>query len=149
MSNNGFDGILAGLEQLGRDIEAAAVRGLANGAAEIQATARASAAYTNDSGATRASTVAFVVVGGGADGTVVDAALAEAEQNRPGSGQAVELSFVDRDNPRVVVTAMTNYVEPLVVKYAGQNDFLGPTMDSDAPRLMDAAFAAIEQELKS
>ncbi len=143
--SQGWDTIFQGLDALEQRIEQAAIRGLERGAEQLEAQAKATDAYNDQTGATRASTVAFVAHRGDDGSTDVNAARAAGDAHNPEKGITVSFSYMpaEAENPHVILTAMMRYDIHLETARAGQNAFIGPTLVANSPMVADAAFAAI------
>jgi gamma-glutamyl:cysteine ligase YbdK (ATP-grasp superfamily) len=121
------------LDDLVAFYEARARRGLTAGAADMQAMMRQATAYNDDTGATRAGSVAYVVSrqdsGGAALGDAVDAV----EDKNP--GESATASGTLRGDLGVVATVPTAYQRYLEVERAGENAVLGPALSAFADEL--------------
>lgn len=130
-----FDDILRHLDDLPRRQIAGAVEGARVGAQTLQDAARETGTYQNQSGATRAGTVAYVV-GGGYDGSgLLHQAVAAAEQLNPGQTETHTAGTVGPDEIVVILTAATTYAGVLETRFAGQQAFIEPTMTAYANEL--------------
>lgn len=148
---------MAGFDQVRRRLDAlipiarrGAIAGLvASGAPALQQAAQATTAYRGMSGATRDSTVAFVVAAERPDPPEPDAAYADAARDlagfvgHNGNPLSAPAGDVPADAIRVALTSMTDYVDALEADNAGAKAFLGPTLQAQAPRLTRAAAQGI------
>ncbi len=148
-----FDQVFRRLDALIPTARRGAIAGLVGAAPSVQASAQATTAYRGMSGATRDSTVAFVVADERPNPPEPDAAFANAARDlsgfvgHAGNPLSEPAGDVPADAIRVVLTSMTDYVEALEADHAGQKAFLGPTMQAQAPRLTRAAARGIAAEL--
>lgn len=128
---------LADIERGLREMEAfyrqRAARGLRAGAADMQATMRATTVYNDDTGATRAGTVAYVVGDGDSGASVLAEAVDAVEDKNPGSSATAPVT-IDGDLG-VVATIPTDYQEELEFANQGDRAVLGPALDLFADTL--------------
>jgi hypothetical protein len=105
--------------------------GLTAGAAELQATMRQTTAYNDDTGATRAGTVAYVVGPGETGGAALAVAVAAVERENPGRS-ATARGSIGPGTLGVVATIPTDYQRHLEVERAGAHAVIGPAMEAHA-----------------
>lgn len=136
---SGEEQIIANLQRLAQAQIAAIPDGLRSGAARIESDAAATTAYQGMSGATRASTVAYVV-GAGADETSQATAAANTAagllQNFTGHEGRSQLSSVPGPGlwvAWIILTVMTDYILKLETERAGEKAFIADTLLSNAP----------------
>jgi hypothetical protein len=128
------------LKGLQREILKAQVRAMRRGALMMQDTARNTVAYNDDTGATRASTFAFVQNFTRDEVPSLYENIADAIN--PGYGistvRAVYTSDEDFESPEagdpaIILSTGTSYTRWLETAYGGHNAFLGPTIDEEGP----------------
>lgn len=137
----GFDTMKQGLDTLAQRIDLAAREGLVDAVPTVEAHLKATTAYNNQTGATRASSIVFVE---GAEGADVTDAIAQVVALNPGF-EAAESMDTDPDAITVIATAYTEYTLDLHTDYGGQHAFLDDVLVGDAGYLADEAFAAIRE----
>ena len=137
----GFDTILAGLDKLERDIEAALLRGVATELPGIASDLAATDRHGDITGATRAGYYADAATGAGATGNVSSARSRVAALN---PGHAFTETIPAGDGLTVVLSSPTDYQADLSTEQAGRKDALAPGVISAGPRLHDAAMRAIK-----
>ena len=150
-TDRGFDDIFSRLDALIPEVKRKAVEGARRGASLLQGDAQETNAYAGMSGATRASTVAYVATTEDDGSSKIGAALAAAESFLDGftghRGVAVledsGLSL-DTDQVRIILTAPTDYIEGLHVWHGGQKAFLGDALESNAPQVFELIADAIK-----
>lgn len=142
-----FDAILARLAEMERLAEQGAADGLRLGASGVQDALQATTAYNNDTGATRAGSVVYVVGEGVNDLDRVEAAAQAAEALNPGHSQAAPAGTVEDGHIAVVATSATDYADHLETEQAGARAFLGPIMLVHAQNLTQAAADGIKRAL--
>lgn len=139
---SGIDDAIAWLTAFPALVPAAAATALEGVAQAMTNDAQATARYQDDTGATRASTIAYthdatgVVEGAG----LVGAAYQGAETYN--GDHAVVEEVPDPAAPggvTVVLTTFTDYTDDLVTMQGGARDFLGSTLTQHAGALHDAA----------
>ena len=137
--------MIAGLTRLEAELIAAARRGMEDGAAQLQAVAVTTPAYNDDTGATRASTTAYVATSRGGGAAVIRRAAAEVRRLRFNDGQdeLIEAEGPRGENLMIVLTVPTSYVIDLEERLAGLQAFLAPTLYSEAPRI----WAGVQREI--
>jgi hypothetical protein len=145
-----FDSWRAEIERWRQHVYTEAALGVADVMPALEAAARSTDLYGDDTGATRGSTIGYVVAG---DGSVdqehkADAALAFAEERNPGSGSD-EYVDVAPDEVAGFLTAFTAYAPDLENRGGGSDGFLGPTMDGMGVQLHEGAMARIGRLLGS
>lgn len=140
---DGFAAFRAEMERWRRAVRQAAAQGVAQAMPALQAAARATDIYHDDTGATRGSTVAYAVAGDGSvdQSASADAALAYADERNPGSGSDDE-SAVDVDEVAGFLSAFTFYAEDLEQREGG---FIGVTMDAQAAQIHASVEAALRK----
>lgn len=142
-----LDALFLGLDQFDHLAIEGAVEGLRVGAQDLQDDLRATGAYTNQTGATRAGTVAYVI-GPGYDGSdLLEQAASEAEALNPGHSQATAAGDVPDDSIAVIATSATDYAKDVETAKAGERAFLGPGMLQHGQRLTQAAADGIRRRL--
>lgn len=135
----GHGDLYKGFKGLEREILKAQVRAMRRGALLMARAARSTGAYQDDTGATRASTYAFVQNFTKAD--VPGDAEDIAEAINPGHGVSTiraiygseEFFFGEAGDPVIILSTGTDYTQFLETAAGGRNAFLGPSMDSVAP----------------
>ena len=149
--SDGIDAIIANLRRLAQRSETAIADGLADGARIVEGDAQQTEAYVGMSGATRASTLAYVATAadsGASEATAAYTAAAGLLQNYTGHEGKAEL--VDVPGPSsseawVVLTTPTDYAIKLETEFGGEKAFLGDTMHQDAPQVFEAAVRALRK----
>lgn len=120
---------LTDIEQRLRAMEAfyrqRAVRGLVGGAADMQQAMRQTTAYNDDTEATRAGTVAYVVTPDNDGSAALGDAVADVEAKNPGHSATARGRL--RGEIGVIATVPTDYQEYLERLRAGQNAVIAPT----------------------
>lgn len=131
--------------------EKAAIRpAMEAGADVIEAEAAATTAYRGMSGATRASTIAYVADSEDAGTAEIVAAYNAAAGRLQGfSGHEGQAYLADAPGPGpnqswIVLTVPTDYIAALETENAGEKAFLADSLHGQAPQ----AFRAIAQTLK-
>ena len=142
-----FDAILKRLTELEHLVPEGAVEGLRLGAQDLQDDLQATGAYHNQTGATRAGTVAYVVGGGYSGVDRLHAAAGEVEALNPGHSQATPAGDVPDDTISVIATSATAYAKDVETARAGERAFLGPGMLQHGQRLTQAAVEGIRRKL--
>lgn len=150
-NDRGFEDIFARLDALIPLIKHKAVEGATRGAAVLQDDAQATSAYYGMSGATRASTVAYVATSEDDGSSKAQAALSRATGLLSGftghnGAQLLEDSgaSVTIDQIKIVLTVPTDYIVKLETETGGQKAFLGDTLDSAAPFVFELIADAIK-----
>lgn len=131
-------GLLAGLAGLMGRIDQVTDAGLAEGAHHLQSVDQETEAYAGMSGATRASTTAYVI-GPGHDGSAEAAAgyaaASAALANFTGhNGTAVRQNSgvqLQEDEKGIILTNFTSYADKLETENAGEKAHIGPTIFSE------------------
>lgn len=145
---SGFDTIQANLDRLlgeqGR-IEQALIAGLDMGAAEMQAAAKATTAYHDQTGAKRASTVAYVGGQGVESGGQAGDAIGAARERNPSHVHVEGIADGGRDMVHVVLTDFMDYSAPLETDLGGDRASLGPTFERHAPAVAQAGWQAVAE----
>lgn len=142
----GHGDLYKGFAGLEREIRKAEVRAMRRGALLMQKKAQATHAYQDETGATRASTFAFVqnfTKDNRKTGNPANNAEDLAEAMNPGHGTSViralygaeEFFFGEKGDPVIILSTGTDYTAALETNYGGQNAFLGPTMDEVGPQV--------------
>ncbi len=118
MPDQGFDTIFRFLDELPQEVKRAAVIGLKNGAAAMEAEAQSTGTYNDQSTATRASTIAYVATiendGSSEALRAYDEAASRLADFRGHGGQPlIEDSgeTIGADEVKVVLTSMDDYVQ--------------------------------------
>jgi hypothetical protein len=117
------------------------------GAELLQGVAVATDAYQDDTGATRAGTVAYVASARGGGATAVRRAAAEVRRLRFDDNQ-VELDQVAGPTGHdltIVLTVPTRYVLDLETERAGAHAFIRPTILGQSGRVFELVMAEIRQ----
>jgi hypothetical protein len=141
------------LDELTRRITAAARRGLEAEAQAMERDAKNTSAYLGMSGATRASTIAFVVDEGDDGSARLAAAYATAAEHlagfvgHAGNAHLEPSGAVGPGEIAVVLTVPTDYIDNLEIEHGGEKAFIGPTMDKFRSRLARRAARSIREEL--
>ncbi len=125
------------------EIEAAALEGMEEAAPIIEGVAIATTAYNDDTGATRAATVAYVATARGGGAARMRRAAAEVRRLRFDARQ-VELTTAEGPTGpdiSIILTVPTTYVIGLETLYAGDHAFIRPTILAESgpafQRVMD------------
>ena len=143
-----FSEIIAGLDRLPQLLAQAAARGLAQGAQALEADALGTNAYNDDTGGTRAGTVAYVATADDDGSAAFNAAYGAAETENPGHGASEEAGEQpDADTMYVVLTVATDYAWVLEQGHGGAHAFVGRTMQEHAAAIQQAAAAAVAEAL--
>lgn len=142
---DGFDRLLKHLAELGDAAAPAAAQAMKPGAAALEATAKSSSGYEDQTGATRAATTAYVM-GGGLDesGAVTAAADVVADKN-PGKSFVTDGDEIGPDEVAVILTVPTIYDEDLETKKSGAYAHLGPALTQARPQLDQAAALGLKK----
>ncbi len=150
-TDRGFDDIFDRLDALIPEIKRKAAEGANRGAGLLQGDAQETNAYAGMSGATRASTVAYVATTEDDGSSKVSAALSAAQSLLDGftAHRGVALledsgESLSADQVRIVLTVPTDYVRGLHVWNGGQKAFLGDALDSNAPQVFELIADAIK-----
>lgn len=128
-----FSAIDRFLDSFVEQVTARARVGLAAGANDMQAAMRQTSAYNDDSGATRAGTVAYVVGPGATGAAELAAAVRAVEAENPGHGATAGGALAG--DVGVVATIPTDYQRFLESERAGQNAVLAPALAAFADEL--------------
>lgn len=112
---------------------ARAQAGLAAGAGDMQTAMRQTSAYNDDTGATRAGTVAYVVGPNTSGAAELGAAVSAVERENP--GHAATAGGTLAGEVGVVATIPTDYQRYLESERAGQNAVLAPALAAFADEL--------------
>lgn len=134
----GFAQLYTNLRRYADAVEEAVGAGLADAAPSVTSQARSTSAYQDQTGATRESTVAFVVSKNSDGGGEVAAAKAAAQGANPGSVLSFQVSFFVTDVQRLILTAFTHYIEHLERSRAGIHASIGPAMAQSAQHIHEA-----------
>jgi hypothetical protein len=121
------------LDQFVAQATARAQAGLAAGARDMQTAMRQTSAYNDDSGATRAGTVAYVVGPGISGAAELAAAVRAVEGENPGHSATAGGTLAG--DVGVVATIPTDYQRYLESERAGQNAVLAPALAAFADEL--------------
>jgi hypothetical protein len=147
-----FDDILRNLARLRQQSLIAMRAGMEQGADIIEADMHATTAYVGMSGATRASTIAYVATADDPNDSEPQSAHNTAAgllsgfvghngqpllESAPGPGTAQMM---------IVATVPTDYIIKLETERAGQKAFVGDTLTADAPQAFEAVVRALQQE---
>lgn len=131
------------LRQLERQIRAGAAAGMARAAAEVEGVALATESYEDDTGATRAGTLAFVAGDGDSGRGRVREAAAEVEYLNPGSAVVEAITGPARGDLALILTAITSYSAFLELR----DPFIGDTLQAEAPRVVEAIRDGVREAL--
>lgn len=154
MATRGFEQIIRGTDDLEHDIIEGLFQGLVDGAEALEADAKDTSAYAGMSGATRASTTAYVVGPGHGDTAKIDQAhetassLLDGFEGHSGKPFLEEKPGPDGDSLMVVLTVPTDYIGILETARAGEKAFIGPEMDKHAGQLFEAANRGVRRRLR-
>lgn len=145
-----FDSFRRDILKWQRDTHLAAARGIAAEMPSLQTAARATELYGDDTGATRGSTVGYVIAGDGSfdQEGIADAAMDFADNRNPGSGSD---DYVEVSEGEIAgfLSAFTFYAPDLENRGGGTNGFIGSTMDAMGVKLHDGAMTEIRRLLGS
>lgn len=139
--------LLEGLDRLEAAILAAAREGMEQGAELMQGVAVATDAYQDDTGATRAGTVAYVAGARGGGAADVRRAAAEVRRLRFDDDQ-VELDQVAGPTGQdlaIVLTVPTRYAIDLETAHAGEHSFIRGTVLGQASRVFQLVMTNIRK----
>ena len=151
--SDGFSQLERELDELARRIAAAARRGLEAEAQAMERDAQNTSAYLGMSGATRASTVAYVVDerdNGSAkiaEAYGIAAAYLDGFTEHAGRAHLEPAGNIGPGEIAVVLTVPTDYIDKLETQRAGEKAFIGPTMNKFRSRLARRAARSIREEL--
>jgi hypothetical protein len=146
-----IDTILRNLRRLAQRSEAAIAEGLGAGARIVEGDAQQTEAYAGMSGATRASTIAYVATPTDSGESEVQGAYNAAAgllQNFTGHEGRPELVSVPGPGASeawVVLTTPTDYAIKLETEFAGEKAFIADTMHQNAPQVQAAVVAALRK----
>ena len=150
-TDRGFDDIFSRLDALILDVKRKAVEGAERGARVLEDDAQATNAYAGMSGATRASTVAYVATTEDDGSNRLNQAYIAAEQLLDGfkghnGAQLLEDSgeSVNADQVKIMLTVPTDYIRAMETDNGGQKAFIGDTMDSGATFVFELIADAIK-----
>lgn len=135
MPDRGFDTIFKFLDGLHDNVKRKAVEGATRGADVLEDEAKQTTAYLGMSGATRASTVAYVATTEDDGQDKVSSAYTRAQQALDGFTEHRGKALLEDsgltpndDQVMIVLTVPTDYIEGLETWHAGQKAFLGDTL---------------------
>ncbi len=143
------DDMAANLARLFGRTVAAIPAGLAQGAAIIQQSMVDTDAYAGMSGATRASSLAYVATAENPNGDEPEKAYNAAAGKLQGfAGHAGKPYLTDAPGPgpgaaMIVATVPTDYIQDLELEGAGEKAFVGDAVAQDAPQAFDAVVQAL------
>lgn len=149
--SDGIDAIIANLRRLAQRSEAALAEGLGDGARIVEGDAQQTEAYVGMSGATRASTLAYVATQANsgeseAQGAYNAAAgLLQGYTGHEGRPELVSVPGPGASEAWVVLTTPTDYAIKLETEFAGEKAFLADAMHQDAPHVQAAVVAALRK----
>jgi hypothetical protein len=156
MPDQGFDTIFNWLDTLEPKIKAAAFGGLEDAAFDMESDARQTVAYRGMSGATRASTIAYVATTENPNQGPIEIAYEIAASLLDGftghmGAELLEDSGVSpgSDELVVILTVPTDYIDKLEFDNGGEKAFLGDTLHAYADNLTVGAANAIKQKVFS
>lgn len=147
-------GVLAGLDQMMKRMSDGIDQGLNAGANLIEATDKETEAYLGMSGATRASSTAYVI-GNGKDGSAeVSAGYQAAEAaltgftGHEGRAQKTDSGITLQSSERgIILTSFTDYAQALEIENAGAKAHLGPSLLSKAKVVTGFVATSVKQKL--
>lgn len=156
MTDQGFDTIYHWLDTLESKVKAAAFVGLEHAAFDMESDARETVAYFGMSGATRASTIAYVATAENPNQGPIQIAYEIAASHLRGfyghEGEPwLEDSGVSpgQDELVVILTVPTDYIDDLEFDNGGEKAFLADTLHAHADDLTVGAANAIKQKVFS
>jgi hypothetical protein len=136
------DSLLRGLARRAEAVAPAVAARLQAEAGAVAAAARGTGRYADQSGAMRAGTTAYVV-GGGLDGSGAALARAMAEVAALNPGQEASAAGPAAGGDVILVlTSPVQYLEDVVTRQGGRQDWVSDTILSQADALRDAAARA-------
>lgn len=148
MSSVDFSQLYLYLGTLEERIYTGMVNGLQEGASVLQDLAQATSAYQDDTGATRAGTVAAVISTLDDGGGRLVGAVEVADSLNPGHGQQnVDLS-PSEGLVHLVLTSQTDYAIFLETAHGGRNAFIQSSMQQFTPQAMAYAQAGVDQAVQ-
>lgn len=122
-------------------------KGAQIGAQDLENEAKDTALYGNVSGATRASTVAFVASERDSGTDKVLAAQSRGESFNPGQTQIEAIPGPGQGKSIIYLTALTRYTKDLVTRRAGSQDFIGDTVYRQAASIVSTVFERVKRAL--
>lgn len=143
-----FDNVFRALDQMQRQIEQAAVDGLRQAAGEVTAFLQASDAYGDQTGATRAGSIAFVVTPEDDGSGEFNAAYGAVAELNPGHAYAEDAEGPGPDELMLVATVPTDYQQHLETANAGDHATLRPAMEALGPQILGTWTRAVEARLR-
>jgi hypothetical protein len=155
--SDGWDEMFAELDALPERLMDALRAGMATRTPQLESTAKATGLYRDQTGATRASTIAFVE---GVDDGKLEAAQATGQAVYDASREALSLpprtAVINEaddapDDPtsiRAAATAMMDYDLLLCRSHAEAHNFLGEAMDVGADALAEGAWNGLRAVLE-
>jgi hypothetical protein len=146
---NDFSQLYAWLDTAEDRVTRGAHTGLEKGASVLEDAAKATAAYNDQTGATRAGTVAAVISTIDDGSGKLSSAQGAAEGLNPGHGQNNVSIGPSADAVVVALTSQTDYAIDLETEHAGRNAFIAPTMQQYSGQLDQFAAAGVKQEIES
>ena len=154
MPDQGFETIFQWLDTLESRVKAAAFSGLEDGAFDMESEARQTVAYRGMSGATRASTIAYVATAENPNQGPIEIAYDIAAELLDGfTGHMGAANLEDSgitpsaDEIVVILTVPTDYIDKLEFDNGGEKAFLKDTLDANAQHLTNSAAQAIQQKV--
>lgn len=143
--------LLRGLDRLERQLLTVAIpRGLAAAADHATGALQSSDAYAGQSGATRASSIAYAVTpddDGSAASSQAYAAAAEHLSGFVGHAGMPQSEAVAGPEYGVVITVMTNYIDILENREAGKEAVIGPVITNEADAMTRLIAQGIQEAL--
>lgn len=145
---DGFSALFRHLDELVEESAQLAAEGLRPGASTLEARARATTAYQDDTGATRDGTVAYVIGGGVDDSSIIETAAGLVDAKNPGTSLVTDGDAVDADTVAVILTVPTEYEDDLETRAGGASAHLAPALDETAAALTAAAIAGLRRAFR-
>lgn len=149
MITTGFETIFAALDRIAKQlVPDAIVTGLDRAAELVTASAAATTLYGNVTGATRAGTVTYVATPDDDGSDAVAQAVRHVEALNPGQSQIEPIAPLGADTYALVLTSPTTYLQDLITRRGGEQDWVGPTLEANAPRITESVAQAIGEVLR-
>lgn len=143
-----FDNVFRALDQLQRAIIEAAEDGLRQAAEDVTAFLQASDAYGDQTGATRAGSIAFVATPQDDGSGEFNAAYGAVAELNPDHAYAEEAGGPAADEIMLVATVPTDYQQHLETANAGDHATLRPSMEALTPQIQATWTRAVEAKLR-
>jgi hypothetical protein len=144
-----FSQLYSWLDTVEQRVTRGAHQGLSTGADVVAQAAQQTSVYNDDTGATRASTVAVVISTIDDGSGKLSAAESAADAHNPGHGQNNVAISSSADRVVVALTSQTDYAGFLETTHAGRNAFIQPTMQQFQGQLGQYAANGVKQEIEA